>query len=87
MFNFVKDDFDENSDDILASINKMLENNYSNEEIIKIIEREISKKKAELEEENEIRIRKIVDEILKEQNKKQDRKAEGVTSQILATLK
>lgn len=25
MFNLVKDEFDENSDDILASINKMLE--------------------------------------------------------------
>jgi len=31
MFNFVKDDFDENSDDILASINKMLENNKKEE--------------------------------------------------------
>ncbi len=27
MFNLVKDEFDENSDDILASINKMLEKN------------------------------------------------------------
>ncbi len=27
MFNLVKDDFDENSDDILKTINKMLENN------------------------------------------------------------
>ncbi len=27
MFNLVKDDFDENSDDILNSINKMLEKN------------------------------------------------------------
>lgn len=27
MFNLIKDDFDENSDDILNSINKMLENN------------------------------------------------------------
>ncbi len=27
MFNFVKDDFDENSDDILNSINKLLEKN------------------------------------------------------------
>jgi hypothetical protein len=26
MFNLVKDEFDENSDDILATINKMLEN-------------------------------------------------------------
>ena len=34
MFNLVKDDFDENSDDILNSINKMLEKNR------KIIEEE-----------------------------------------------
>ena len=27
MFNLIKDEFDENSDDILESINKMLENN------------------------------------------------------------
>ena len=27
MFNLIKDDFDENSDDILNSINKMLEKN------------------------------------------------------------
>lgn len=27
MFNLIKDEFDENSDDILKSINKMLENN------------------------------------------------------------
>ena len=30
MFNLVKDDFDENSDDILNSINKMLEKNIKN---------------------------------------------------------
>lgn len=30
MFNLVKDDFDENSDDILNSINKMLEKNRKN---------------------------------------------------------
>jgi len=32
MFNLVKDDFDENSDDILNSINKMLEKNINNKE-------------------------------------------------------
>lgn len=31
MFNLVKDDFDENSDDILKSINKMLEKNRKEE--------------------------------------------------------
>ena len=30
MFNLVKDDFDENSDDILNTINKMLEKNKNN---------------------------------------------------------
>ena len=30
MFNLVKDDFDENSDDILNTINKMLEKNNFN---------------------------------------------------------
>ena len=30
MFNLVKDDFDENADDILNSINKMLEKNKKN---------------------------------------------------------
>ncbi len=36
MFNLVKDNFDENSDDILYSINKMIQNsnNEKNEEII-----------------------------------------------------
>lgn len=32
MFNLVKDDFDENSDDILESINKMLEKNKQEKE-------------------------------------------------------
>ena len=32
MFNLVKDDFDENSDDILNTINKMLEKNKNNKE-------------------------------------------------------
>ena len=32
MFNLVKDDFDENSDDILNSINKMLEQNKKDKE-------------------------------------------------------
>lgn len=32
MFNLVKDEFDENADDILASINKMLENNKKEKE-------------------------------------------------------
>lgn len=32
MFNLVKDDFDENSDDILNSINKMLERNKQEKE-------------------------------------------------------
>ena len=32
MFNLVKDDFDENMDDIMNSINKMWENNTKNEE-------------------------------------------------------
>ncbi len=31
MFNLIKDEFDENSDDILDSINKMLENNKQKE--------------------------------------------------------
>lgn len=30
MFNLVKDDFDENMDDIMNSINKMLENDVEN---------------------------------------------------------
>ena len=33
MFNLVKDDFDDNMEDIMNSINKMLENNTENEEI------------------------------------------------------
>ena len=32
MFNLVKDEFDENSDDILNSINKMLEKNRKEKE-------------------------------------------------------
>ena len=32
MFNLVRDDFDENSDDILNSINKMLEKNIKDKE-------------------------------------------------------
>ena len=32
MFNLVRDDFDENSDDILNSINKMLEQNKKDKE-------------------------------------------------------
>lgn len=32
MFNLVKDDFDENSDDILNTINKMLEKSKNNKE-------------------------------------------------------
>ena len=32
MFNLVRDDFDENSDDILNSINKMLEKNKKDKE-------------------------------------------------------
>ncbi len=32
MFNLVKDEFDENSDDILESINKMLENKKQEKE-------------------------------------------------------
>ncbi len=32
MFNLVRDDFDENSDDILNSINKMLEKNRKDKE-------------------------------------------------------
>ena len=32
MFNLVKDDFDENSDDILNTINKILEKNKNNKE-------------------------------------------------------
>ena len=32
MFNLVKDEFDENSDDILESINKMLTDKKKNEE-------------------------------------------------------
>ena len=32
MFNLVRDDFDENSDDILNSINKMLEKNKKEKE-------------------------------------------------------
>lgn len=32
MFNLVKDDFDENSEDILNSINKMLEQNKKDKE-------------------------------------------------------
>ena len=32
MFNLVKDNFDENSDDILNTINKMLEKNKNNKE-------------------------------------------------------
>ena len=32
MFNLVKDDFDENSDDILNTINKMLEKNKNKKE-------------------------------------------------------
>lgn len=32
MFNLIKDEFDENSDDILESINKMLANKKENKE-------------------------------------------------------
>jgi hypothetical protein len=33
MFNLVKDDFDDNMDDIMNSINKMLEDDTENEKI------------------------------------------------------
>ena len=33
MFNLVKDDFDDNMDDIMNSINKMLEEDAKNEEV------------------------------------------------------
>lgn len=33
MFNLVKDDFDDNMDDIMNSINKMLEDDTQNEKI------------------------------------------------------
>ena len=33
MFNLIKDDFDDNMDDIMNSINKMLENDTENKEI------------------------------------------------------
>ena len=32
MFNLIKDEFDENTEDILTSINKMLEKNKKNKE-------------------------------------------------------
>ena len=32
MFNLIKDDFDDNMDDIMNSINKMLENDTENKE-------------------------------------------------------
>lgn len=32
MFNLIRDDFDENSEDILNSINKMLEKNRNNDD-------------------------------------------------------
>ena len=35
MFNLVKDDFDDNMDDIMNSINKMLEDDTENEKIEK----------------------------------------------------
>lgn len=44
MLTFVKDEFDENSDDILNSINKMLENNRK--------EKNEEKKNAENREDN-----------------------------------
>lgn len=44
MLNLVRDDFDANSDDILNSINKMLEKNRKNEEE--------KSEEAEKEEEN-----------------------------------
>lgn len=46
MFNLVKDDFDENSDDILKSINKILGKNRKNN-----YEKEGKDKKEEKEEE------------------------------------
>lgn len=33
MFNLVKDDFDENIDDIMKSINKMLQNDVENKNV------------------------------------------------------
>ena len=35
MFNLVKDNFDENSDDILDSINKMIQNSKTKKKLIK----------------------------------------------------
>ena len=57
---------------------------------MEIIETEIKKKKAELEEENEEKIRKIVDEMLRTQlaeQKQNEKKTKEITSQILATFK
>lgn len=46
MFNLVKDEFDENSDDILNSINKMLEKEKNKEKEEKKEEEEKINKKA-----------------------------------------
>lgn len=75
----------------LTKIDKMLQSNYTKQEVMEMIEEALKKQKVEIEEENEEKTRKIVDEMLKqhykEQNQKQEAKSKERTSQILATFK
>ena len=75
----------------LKQIDKKIESSYTKQEITEIIEKEIKRKKAELEKENEEKIRKIVAEMLSANSEANDQKAQNekkqTKSQILATFK
>ena len=75
----------------IQQIEEKLESNYTKQEISEIIEKEVARKKAELEEEYEEKIKKIVAEMLKINNetnaKKEQNEKKQTKSQILATFK
>ena len=75
----------------LKQIDKKIESSYTKQEITEIIEKEIKRKKAELEKENEEKIRKIVAEMLSANSEANAQKAQNekkqTKSQILATFK
>jgi len=48
MFNLVKDEFDENSDDILESINKM--HDLTDEEVVAVIKKQVKMRKDSIAE-------------------------------------
>ena len=56
MFNLIKDEFDENTEDILTSINKMLEKNNKEKKKEKQEEKKEDKKEDKKEETDQIDI-------------------------------